>query len=360
MTAGLVEVALAGRLGAFRLDTAFTVPASGVTALFGPSGCGKTTVLRSIAGLHRVERGFCAVGGDVWQDGTTFRPAHRRPVGYVFQEASLFAHLSVRRNLLFGAPRGPAMPGAITFDGIVGLLGIGGLLDRAPRHLSGGERQRVAIGRALLSQPKLLLMDEPLSALDRGMREEVLPFLQLVTTRLQLPVIYVTHDMAEVEQLADHLVLMEAGRVLACGKLAELQSDAGLPLFARRDATVSFAGAAAAYDEAYGLLRLDVAGGAFLVPSARVAPGSRRRLQIAARDVSICTTRADSTILNVVAARILSKTAVGEHELVAVLGLGSDGGGARILARVTRQSWDRLALAVDQAVYAQVKAVALT
>ena len=193
-----VDIVFAGMLGAFRLDAAFTVPATGVTALFGPSGCGKTSVLRAIAGLYRIEAGHCIIAGDVWQDGASFRPAHQRPIGYVFQEASLFAHLSVRRNLLFGAPRNES--GSIALDDVVPLLGLENLLGRSPQHLSGGERQRVAIGRALLSQPKLLLMDEPLSALDRGTRDEVLPFLQRLHTSLRLPIIYVTHDMTEIEQ----------------------------------------------------------------------------------------------------------------------------------------------------------------
>ena len=353
----VVEISFTGALGAFRLDAAFTVPARGVTALFGPSGCGKTSLLRAIAGLHRIEQGRCVVAGDIWQDGATFRPAHQRPIGYVFQEASLFAHLSVRRNLLFGAPRSGS--GSSRLDEVVSLLGLEHLLGRSPQNLSGGERQRVAIGRALLSEPKLLLMDEPLSALDRGTRDEVLPFLQRLHTSLQLPIIYVTHDLSEVEQLADTLVLMEAGRVLACGPLADLQSDAGLSLFRRRDATVSLAGTVVAYDDDYGLLSLTVAGGTFLVPSPRVASGTERRLQIAARDVSISITPADSTILNVIPARIMSTLAVGDHELVVVLRLGGDGAGAKLLARVTRQSWQRLAFTVGRAVYAQIKAVAL-
>ncbi len=357
MSPETIKVAFAGTLGSFLLDAAFSVPATGVTGLSGPSGCGKTTVLRAMAGLHRIENGYCEIGGEVWQSETMFRPAHRRPVGYVFQEASLFAHLSVRRNLLFGT-RGAG--GAVAFEDVVGLLGIGGLLDRSPQHLSGGERQRVAIGRALLSQPKLLLMDEPLSALDRATRDEILPFLQRLHTTLRLPIIYVTHDMAELEQLADHLVLMQAGRVLASGPLAALQSDVELPLAGRRDAAVSFDGIVGAYDASYGLLTVQVAGGAFVVPSARIAPGTRRRIQVAARDVSIGTTPAESTILNVIAARILSMSPAGEHELVVVLGLGQDGGGARLLARVTRQSWDRLVLLVGRAVYAQIKGVALT
>ena len=357
MMADSVEVALRGTVGTFRLDAAFIVPAMGVTALFGPSGCGKTTVLRAIAGLHRIGQGRCVVGGDVWQDETVFRPAHRRPIGYVFQEASLFAHLSVRRNLRFGAPRGG---GAIAFDEIVGLLGLRPLLDRSPQHLSGGERQRVAIGRALLSQPKLLLMDEPLAALDRAARDEILPFLQALHAALGLPIVYVTHDMSEVEQLADHLVLMAAGRVLASGKLAALQSDAALPLAARRDATVSVDGTVGAYDAAYGLLTLHVAGGAFVVPSAPITAGARRRVQLAARDVSISTAPVQSTILNALPARIVSHAPAGEHELIVVLDLGADGTGARLLARVTRRSWDRLGLAVGQSVFAQIKGVALT
>ena len=357
----VVRVAFSGQLGAFRLDVAFTVPASGVTALFGPSGCGKTTVMRCLAGLHRLEHGHCEIGGDVWQDGETFRPAHQRPVGYVFQEASLFAHLSVKRNLLFGAPRGRggANPPAIAFDEVVDLLGIERLLGRSPQTLSGGERQRVAIGRALLSQPKLLLMDEPLSALDRRTRDEILPFLERLHARLTLPIIYVSHDMSEVERLADHLVLMQAGRALASGPLGDLQSDAALPLATERDAAVSIEGTVRTFDPAYGLLTIAVAGGAFVVPAAYVAAGERRRLRIAARDVSIATSPVASTILNVLPARIVTTTASGEHELVVVLGLGADGAGSRLLARVTRQSWDRLPLAVDGAAYVQIKGVAL-
>ena len=358
---GSVRAAFAGQVGAFHLDVAFEVPASGVTALFGPSGCGKTTVLRCLAGLQRLPGGVCAVGGEVWQSGVLFQPAHRRQVGYVFQEASLFPHLSVRRNLLFGAPRqhrAGERP-AIEFDEVTRLLGIGALLERSPRNLSGGERQRVAIGRALLSQPKLLLMDEPLSGLDRGKRDEILPFLERLRDRLPLLVVYVSHDMTEVERLADHLVLMQAGRVLATGRLADLQSDATLPLAVGRDAAVSLDGTVGAFDPAYGLLTVDVAGGRFAVPGTHVPSGERRRLRIAARDVSIATSPVGSTILNVLPVRVLSVSAAGAHELVAVLGLGDEGGGSRLLARVTRQSWDRLGLRVGLAVQAQVKAIAL-
>ena len=220
---GRINAAFRGRLGNFTLDAELNVPASGVTAIFGPSGCGKTTVARCIAGLERLADGFCAVDGEVWQDRSSFRPVHRRPIGYVFQEASLFPHLSVRGNLLFGAPK--AAGAQIAFDEVTELLGLAALLDRAPQRLSGGERQRVAVGRALLSQPKLLLMDEPLAALDRSTKNEILPFLERLHDRLSLPVFYISHDMAEIERFADHLVLMERGRVIGAGPLHALRSE---------------------------------------------------------------------------------------------------------------------------------------
>lgn len=362
MSAGLIAVAFRGSLGRFALDAAFTVPAKGVTALFGPSGCGKTTVLRCIAGLHRLPEGTCVVDGDVWQDTTMFRPPHRRPVGYVFQEPSLFPHLSVERNLLYGA-RGMRPTGGadrIGFGEAVDLLGLARLLDRAPRHLSGGERQRVAIGRALLTQPKLLLMDEPLSALDRGTRDEILPFLERLHEGLALPVVYVSHDTMEVERLADTLVLMEVGRVRSAGPLGDLQSDPSLPLATARDAAVSLDAVLEAFDEDYGLLTLVAGGARFIVPGAAGVIGGRRRIRIAAGDVSLSREPQEtSTILNSLPVRIVSATPVGTHEMLAVLGAGQGGSGPRLLARVTRRSWDRLGLAEGQAVHAQVKSVAL-
>lgn len=362
--AGSIRVRFRGRLGGFALDAAFETPARGVTALFGRSGSGKTSVLRCIAGLHRLTDGFCAVDGEIWQDGAAFRPPHRRPVGYVFQEASLFAHLSVRGNLLYGAPRrGRRVPGrlaSIGFDQVVELLGLAGLLDRAPATLSGGERQRVAIGRALLSNPRLLLMDEPLSALDRDAKGEILPFLERLHDRLALPILYVSHDMGEVERLADRVVLMEAGRVTASGPLDALQADPALPLAGARDAAVMLDATVAGFEAGYGLLELAVPGGLFMVPAPFRPVGERRRLRVAAGDVSLALERpAASTILNVLPARIVAARAMGEHEMLAVLGLGPDGAGARLICRVTRRSWDRLALAEGMAVHAQVKSVAL-
>jgi molybdate transport system ATP-binding protein len=361
--AGSIDVTFKGRLGRFDLDASFVVPAKGVTGLFGPSGCGKTTVLRCIAGLTHLDDGHCVIDGDLWQEGIdTFRPAFSRPVGYVFQEASLFPHLSVTANLLYATHgRRPALPrDSIGFDEVVALLGLQTLLDRSPRHLSGGERQRVAIGRALLSQPKLLLMDEPVSALDRQTKDEILPFLERLRDTLSLPVLYVTHDMSEIERLVDHLVLMQSGHVLASGPLAELQSDPALPLAGRRDAAVTFDAITTAYDPAYRLATLQVHGGHFTVPHAETIIGQHHRITIGAGDVSLARELPrQTTVLNVLPSRILSVAPTNDYQMVAVLGLGDEGKGARLLARVTKHSWDHLKLSVGLAVYSQVKGVAL-
>ena len=289
------------------------------------------------------------------------RPTER-PIGYVFQEASLFPHLSVRRNLLYGAPRARrGASGEIGFDEVVDLLGLARLLDRAPRNLSGGERQRVAIGRALLSQPKLLLMDEPLSALDRLTKDEILPFLERLHDRLSLPV--ALRQPRHGRGRAPRRPARADGRGprhRAPGRLSDLQSDPSLPLAAARDAAVSVTATVEAYDATYGLVTLAVRGGRFLVPGPPGAVGRRRRLRILAGDVSLALAPPQaSTILNTLPARILSATRIGEHEIVVLLGLGSDGGGDRLLARITQRSWDQLSLAEGMSVHAQVKGVAL-
>jgi molybdate transport system ATP-binding protein len=211
-TAGVIEARLQGRLGDFRLDAELLAPAKGVTALVGPSGSGKTTLLRCLAGLTRLE-GSVRFGDQVWQDGWRFTPPHRRPVGYVFQEGSLFPHLSVRGNLAFGLKRSHAKP-RVTFDDAVRLLGLSPLLDRSTAKLSGGERQRAALGRALLVQPELLLLDEPVSSLDVEGKAEVLARLEAVFRTLDIPVIYVSHDLAEVARLASRVVAMKEGRIV--------------------------------------------------------------------------------------------------------------------------------------------------
>lgn len=365
MTGGEIEVALAGSFGRFALDAAFTAPARGVTALFGPSGCGKTTVLRCMAGLHRMA-GRLAVAGEAWQDDARgiFREAHRRPVGYVFQEASLFPHLSVRRNLLYGARRAAAGDGigGLAFDEVVALLGIGHLLDRAPLALSGGERQRVAVGRALLSRPRLLLMDEPLSALDRMTKDEILPYFEALHGRLSIPIVYVSHDIAEVERLADTIVLLDAGRVVASGPLARLEADPELPLLRAPEAAVTLDGTVASVDGEYALTTLAVDGGTLVVPGRQGAPGSRRRLRIRASDVSFARVRpVETTILNCLPARIeaVSRSDERHPQVTVIVALGDGPGGAHIAARITRKSLAMLALGEGDRVFAQIKSVAL-
>ena len=363
MSGGGLSARFRGRFGGFDLQVGFEAPERGVTALFGPSGSGKTTLLRCLAGLDRVVEGCCRLGDAVWQDAGRFLPPHRRAVGYVFQEPSLFAHLSVRDNLAYGLRRaaGRAGAGEVGFDQAVALLGLEPLLARAPAKLSGGERQRVAIGRALLAQPRLVLMDEPLAALDRASRAELLPRLEAVFAALAVPVIYVSHDLAEVERLADHLVLLERGRVVAAGPLLEVQADPSLPIARLPEAGVSLPAEVEGVDAGYGLVRLAVAGGRLMAPGPAAAIGARCRVRIAAGDVSLARTPpAACTILNILPARILAAEPEDRVQMMVALALGGDGEGARILARVSRRSWEGLGLAVGQDVYAQIKALALT
>jgi molybdate transport system ATP-binding protein len=361
----VIDLAFAGRLGGFSLDVAFAVPMRGIAALFGPSGSGKTTILRCVAGLQRLA-GRLQVGEEIWQDDAAgiFRRPHRRPVGYVFQEPSLFPHLSVKNNLLFGARRAAARHrhSVCDFTEIVAILGIGHLLDRAPAALSGGERQRIAIGRALLSQPRLLLMDEPLAALDRLTKDEILPYLEALHEYLAIPILYVSHDLAEVERLADTLVLLNAGHVVAAGELSALEADPQLPLLGAPEAAVTLDATVVGTDEAYALTTLAVAGGTLIVPGCKGTPGTRRRLRIGASDVSFARAPvSETTILNCLPARIVSVSRLDRESaqvnIVAALGEGGDG--VPIVGRVTRKSQEALGLAPGSSVFAQIKSVAL-
>ena len=348
-------------LGKFTLEAVFTVPATGITMLFGPSGCGKTTVLRCIAGLIHIKDGLCDIAGEVWQDRSgTFVPTHKRALGYVFQEASLFPHISVRKNLLFGAPDKKHDGPTIDFDEVVDLLGIRALLDRSPRNLSGGERQRVGIGRALLAQPKVLLMDEPLSALDRRTKGEILPFIEKLRDHFALPIFYVTHDVTEVERLADQMVLLDKGHVVAVGPLTELQADPNSMLATSQEAAVSLRGVIEESEARFGLLRVSLRGGHILVPSASGAVGDQIRVRILATDVSLARDPPGrSSILNVLPAQIVATNALNAYEVLAAVALGEDGAGARLLARVPQKSWEELGFARGQNVFAQVKSIAL-
>ncbi len=341
--------------GSFALDVDLTLPGQGVTALFGHSGSGKTTCLRAMAGLERAPGGYLAVGGEVWQDDArgVFLPTHRRPLGYVFQEANLFAHLSVRANLAFGQKRSP---GKARLDEIAGLLGIDGLLDRQPDSLSGGERQRVAIARALLTSPRLLLMDEPLAALDLKRKLEILPYLERLHDELSVPIIYVSHAPDEVARLADHLVLLHEGRMVASGPLGETLARADLPPAFADDAGVVIETVLACH-EADALSRLDFAGACLRVGQRAEPLGSRLRCRVHARDVSLALEppRA-SSILNSFAATVaaIAPTDTPGHVLVRL-----DVGPTPLLARITRRSQRELDIQPGRQVWAQVKAVAL-
>lgn len=352
-----------GNLGSFSLDATFAVPARGITAIFGASGCGKTTVLRCLAGLQRLP-GHVRLRGETWQDSAhgVFVPPHARHLGYVFQEASLFPHLSVRDNLLFGARRvaTPAAEG-LAFDDIVDLLDIPHLLDRSTARLSGGERQRIAVGRALLAQPRLLLMDEPLSALDKISKDEILPYFELLHERLALPIVYVSHDFSEVERLADTLVLMEKGRVRAHGPLRALQLDPALPLLTSPDASAVLEGVITAYDAHYQLSTVAVPGGQLLVPGRQAGIGERRRLRVAASDVSLAKTEPGrSTIINTLSV-VIRDIHVEENSAYAhvVAAIGGTDGDVRLAARITRKSLAALEIKVGDAMIAQIKSVAL-
>jgi molybdate transport system ATP-binding protein len=347
-----LSAAFRGRRGGFSIEAAIEAPSGAVTALFGPSGAGKTSLMRAIAGLDRLE-GRCTLEDEVWQDERRFVPVERRGLGYVFQEASLFPHLSVRQNLAYGLRRAGAVT-IIGFDDAVALLGLAPLLDRSPAYLSGGERQRVALGRALLSQPKLLLLDEPLSGLDAAAKEEILPYFEALGRRLTMPVLLVTHDMTEVERLADRMVLLRAGRVAAAGPLNELLTSEGLR--SGREAAAVLAGEVAGHETGDGLSVIAVDGRQLLVAGDAGPTGSAVRIRIAARDVSIALARpVGSSILNVLETRIEAIEPAGEAEAVVTLRLGAQ----TLLARLTRRSVRELALAPGQVVFAQVKGVSL-
>ena len=347
--------------GDFHLDANFNIPANGVIALYGPSGCGKTTILRCIAGLTRPQKGTLSIRGQVWQDGKHFLPAHKRPVGYVFQEPSLFPHLSVNANLIFGQKRSSRNPGSLGFHAVVDLLALDNLLDRSPLKLSRGERQRVAIGRALLCEPQILLMDEPLNALDQASKNEILPFLERLHDKLSIPILYVSHELREIEQLADQMVLMEQGRVLASGALDKLLCDPSLPLARMPDAASVLLGEVRQVDARYGLSTLQLSGVEIIIPGIARPIGSKQRLRIKASDIALAKDHAPkgTSILNGPRARIKDVQENGPFGMTVFLRLGPNGDGAPLLSRITRKSWDRLQLQKGDQVHALIKSVAL-
>ncbi len=360
MTAAGLQLRLDLTRGDFTLAVDLQLPGRGITALFGPSGSGKTSCLRVLAGLDRVPGAQVIVNGTVWQDEVRglFVPPWKRAVGYVFQEASLFSHRSVRGNLLYGYRRA-GRPADVAVDDLIDLLDLRGLLTRMPAGLSGGERQRVAIGRALMTAPRLLLLDEPLSALDLARKAEILPYLEALHRRLSIPAVYVSHAVDEVMRLADHLVVLESGRVQAQGAMPAVLTQVDLPGPSGREPGVVFDAEVVGHDDDDHLSELRFGdGGRLWVPRRRVPVGQRLRARIPARDVSLALSRpAHSSMLNLLPATLIEGVPAVDPPGQRRVRLHCEG--IDLLALITERSWRTLALAPGQAVWAQVKAVAL-
>jgi molybdate transport system ATP-binding protein len=354
----MFSVAVKKRRGSFQLDAQFESPTPGVVALFGRSGCGKSTLVHAIAGLLDADAGRIALD-DVLLLDTAARvniPAERRRIGVVFQDARLFPHMSVAANLNYGLKRAAA-PFFVTLDTVADLLGIGGLMDRRTHQLSGGERQRVAIGRALLSQPRLLLLDEPLASLDAARRGEVLPYLESLRDQLAIPMAYVSHDFDEVLRLATHLVLMDAGRTIAQGELTAMSLNAQLRAIIGPEAVGAIVeGTVLGFDAASGLTRIRVGQGELKVEPLQAAAGTKLRVQLLARDLIVATSAPrDLSVRNVIEGVVCQVAGdSGGSDLVSI-----DIGGALIMARITQAATRELSLAPGRPVWALVKSVSL-
>jgi molybdate transport system ATP-binding protein len=356
-----IQVRLQVTYPAFTVDVDLLLPGRGVTALYGHSGSGKTTCLRCIAGLEKPRQGFIRINDEVWQDSSKglFLAPHKRALGYVFQEASLFPHLSVRGNLEFGLRRIPANQRHVDLQHAAALLGIEHLLERRPDNLSGGERQRVGIARALLTSPRLLLLDEPLAALDAKRKSEILPYLERLHDELDIPMLYVSHSQDEVARLADHLVLLSDGKALASGPIGETLARLDLPMAMGDDAGVVIEGSVIAYNAEYQLLSVGLPGSDLQMRIAHtpMPTGKALRFKVQARDVSLNLQPDDhSSILNRLPVTVVSEVAADNtaHVLVRL-----DVAGTPLLARITRYSRDQLRLVPGMQLWAQIKSVAV-
>ena len=360
----MIEVAVEKQLGPFQLHVRFVAPSAGIIALYGPSGSGKTTVINAIAGLVTPDAGRIVIDGErlYSSDEGVDQPSRRRRVGYVFQEARLFPHFSVRGNLCYGMRRNPG-DRVLNLDTVVGLLGLERLLERRPGGLSGGEKQRVAIGRALLSGPRILLMDEPLASLDEERKAEILPFIERLHDELNIPIVYVSHDMEENVRLADTLVLIEAGQVAAVGPIEELTSRLDLrPLTGRYDAGAVIRGTVAGHDLNFGLTELAFPGGRLRVARLCRPLGSPVRARVSANDVALAAVKPEQvSIRNILPATVVELAPDPENANVVDvrLRLGTPEKGVNLLSRITLRASRELALTPGKPVFALVKAVAL-
>jgi len=341
----------------FSLEIDLEIPGQGVTAIFGHSGSGKTTFLRCMAGLQEVKQGTITVNGDIWQDENIFLETHNRALGYVFQEASLFEHLSAYDNLQFAIKRAGSLQSPEFYAQTVKLMGIESILDSHPEQLSGGERQRVSIARALLSNPKLLLMDEPLASLDNARKQEILPYLEQLRTELDIPILYVSHSVDEVARLADYLVVLEQGKVVAKGTLTEVLSRVDLPIRLGEDTGVLIEGKVLERDRKWHLVKVGFTGGDIWLRDNGDDIGQPVRIRILARDVSLSLdNHQDTSILNRLSAVVLD-ISPGSNEALSLIRLKI--GSTIIISRVTRRSVEHLQLKTGCQVWAQIKSVAI-
>ena len=348
----------------FSLVVDLTLPGSGITVLFGASGSGKTSLLRCVAGLERRKKGtvgdaLVSIAGELWQDESKglFLPTWQRPLGYVFQEASLLDHLDVRGNLEYGQKRAKSTAAKSALDAAIELLGITSLLGRATHQLSGGERQRVAIARALATEPRLLLLDEPLASLDLARRQEVLPWLERLRDELNIPMLYVTHAVDEVARLADTLVLLERGQVKACGPVASVMNQTGCPSFLGDDAGALLQASVDRIDERWQLARVSFGGGSLWLRDSGLPVGRQVRVRVLARDVSLATEKPTHTSIQNVLPCVIDALAVDTHPSQTLARLRC--GDSVLLARLTSRAVDALKLTPGMAAWAQVKSVAL-
>ncbi len=347
-----IEAQLTLNRDGFQLEAQLTIAAAGITALFGPSGAGKTTLLRALAGLEHAS-GTLRVDGEIWQENDTFLPPHKRAVGYVFQESSLFDHLPVQANLEYGFKRA-AGSSPLTFDAAVELLSLATLLNKYPAELSGGERKRTAIARALLRNPRVMLLDEPLASLDIHHQREVLPFLERLHKETAMPMLYVSHSPDEIARIADHLILMDAGAITASGTLNDVLTRFDLPVAHEADAGAVIETHNSGYDPTFDLSTLSFGGGELQV--AGTVPDATARVRILARDVSLTLARqTDTSILNILPAVV---TDIAYDKPGQVL-LKLDAKGTTLLSRITQKSRAALNIESGTEVFAQIKTVAL-
>ena len=351
----MIECKIKVQLESFMLDANFSIPDRGITVVFGPSGSGKTTLLRAIAGLEKSDKGFLKIGDSVWQKGEDFLATHKRQIGYVFQDAALFDHLDVKGNLNFVIKRAIGLKEDF-IESIHNLLEIKTLLNRKTTQLSGGERQRVAIARALLTNPKILLLDEPLSAMDLKRKNEILPYLDSIHNDLEIPILYVTHSQDEMSRLADHLLLIEDGNIVGSGPVNDMLTRFDMPLSHGGDAVSIIEAEVLKRDSEFNLMHLDFLGGQFIVPDNSFPVQTKVRIRVVARDVSLTKSKqVDTSILNIFPAMVQEIVNEGEAQVMVRLQIKD----TILLACITRKSSYKLRLEKGSEVFVQVKSVAI-